>query len=87
MKLVNYIKFKSIMKDVLIGRGVSSSISEIITSSLIETSLKGVDSHGINLFIHYLNELDSNRRAIPRHYWTLRIHLVITLVIKQCLKL
>ena len=64
MKLVNYIKFKSIMKDVLIGRGVSSSISEIITSSLIETSLKGVDSHGINLFIHYLNELDLNRLNI-----------------------
>jgi len=61
MKLINYSKFNDIMYTVLINKGVSPTISKTLTSSLIETSLKGIDSHGINLFTHYINEIDLNR--------------------------
>jgi LDH2 family malate/lactate/ureidoglycolate dehydrogenase len=64
MKLVNHIKFSSVMLDVLIKKGMPSHIAKPITTSLIETSLKGIDSHGINLFIHYFNEVASNRLNI-----------------------
>lgn len=36
-------------------------VTKSITNSLIQTSLRGVDSHGINLFPHYYQELFLNK--------------------------
>ena len=39
------------MLDVLIKKGMPSHIAKPITTSLIETSLKGIDSHGFKIII------------------------------------
>lgn len=61
MKLVSYNKFGSVMNDILLSKNVSPQVAEILTSSLIKTSLKGIDSHGIHLFPHYISEIDLGR--------------------------
>lgn len=45
----------------LTSRGVAEDVAQHIVSSVIETSLRGVDSHGINLFPHYCSVADSGR--------------------------
>lgn len=53
--------FENLMKDALIERGLNWEAANSIVSSLIQTSLRGVDSHGINLFPHYYQELILNK--------------------------
>jgi ureidoglycolate dehydrogenase (NAD+) len=49
------------MRFVLQDLGVNdASITHLVTS-VIETSLRGTDSHGINLFPHYVNAINSGR--------------------------
>jgi len=43
------------------SRHVRSDVAEHVLASLIETSLRGVDSHGIELLPHYIRALDSGR--------------------------
>ena len=64
MKLVNPIKFQKVMYESLIKKRVPSYIAKTITTSLIETSIRGVDSHGVNLFPHYFNEINLKRLNI-----------------------
>lgn len=61
MILVDSIKFKTILLDTLLKKEVSIDIANDVVESLIQTSLRGVDSHGINLFPHYYSELELNR--------------------------
>lgn len=42
-------------------RGVTEEVAQHVVASVIETSLRGVDSHGINLFPHYCAVADSGR--------------------------
>ena len=42
-------------------RGVARESSEHVVSSIIQTSLRGVDSHGIQLFPHYCNVATTGR--------------------------
>jgi ureidoglycolate dehydrogenase (NAD+) len=43
------------------ARGVRSDVTAEVVGSLIQTSLRGVDSHGVELFPHYLRALDAGR--------------------------
>jgi ureidoglycolate dehydrogenase (NAD+) len=43
------------------SRHVRGDVAEHVVASLIETSLRGVDSHGIELLPHYIRALDSGR--------------------------
>ena len=52
---------KSEMTAALDRRGVEAQSVADVTAALIETSLRGVDSHGINLFPHYCRAVDSGR--------------------------
>ncbi|ETR65341.1 MAG: hypothetical protein OMM_06077 [Candidatus Magnetoglobus multicellularis str. Araruama] len=52
---------KSAMKNVLKNNAVNEDSIYHVTESLIQTSLRGVDSHGINLFPHYINAIKSGR--------------------------
>jgi ureidoglycolate dehydrogenase (NAD+) len=61
MKLVDPSKFRLFMYEILVGEGVRSDIATSVADSLIETSLRCVDSHGINLFPHYYKEICLNR--------------------------
>ena len=61
MILLDPIRFYTILMNVMHKKGVSNDISEIVADSLISTSLRGVDSHGLNLYPHYDDELRLNR--------------------------
>ena len=54
-------KLKEKMKKVLNGLDFNEDSIFHVTNSLIETSLNGTDSHGINLFPHYINAIKSGR--------------------------
>jgi len=57
---VDHNKFKLELLKVLKNNNLPEYISLEIVDSLISTSLRGVDSHGIQLFPHYYQELISN---------------------------
>lgn len=49
------------MHDCLLSTGVEVEVADAVSESLIETSLRGVDSHGVHLFPHYYKELELDR--------------------------
>lgn len=48
-------------RDLLASRSVRQDVLEQVTTSLLQTSLRGVDSHGIELLPHYVRALDAGR--------------------------
>ena len=57
----NHIKLKKEMIRVLRNLEIDKKSIYNVTESLIETSLRGTDSHGINLFPHYVNAIKNGR--------------------------
>lgn len=56
-----------LMMVALLRRGLSQEHARFVVDGLVETSLRGVDSHGIAMFPAYLRELDEGRcPAKPR---------------------
>lgn len=49
------------MLHTLLDRDVSEEAARSVADSLFETSLRGVDSHGVNLFPHYVRAVDGGR--------------------------
>jgi LDH2 family malate/lactate/ureidoglycolate dehydrogenase len=47
----------------LVARGVSDEHAGWVAAALVQTSLRGVDTHGISLFPTYVRELDGGRAA------------------------
>lgn len=52
---ISYSDLVAFTKSLLIKVGLKSSGADILTQCLCETSLRGVDSHGIRLLPHYVN--------------------------------
>ena len=52
---------KEMMVDVLRNEGLNDVSIMHLTDSMISTSLRGTDSHGINLFPHYINAIRAGR--------------------------
>ena len=50
---IDSIKLSETMKAVLLGKEMNIDSVNHCVDSLIQTSLRGVDSHGVNLFAHY----------------------------------
>lgn len=61
MVLVDSKKFKEVMHRCMLSVGVEGVVARTVSDSLILTSLRGVDSHGIHLFPHYYLELTLDR--------------------------
>ena len=61
-------RLKPLMILILKDKGVNQDSIHHVVSSLIDTSLRGVDSHGINLFPHYCRELDAGRINKNPHF-------------------
>ena len=57
MKRIDHKYLKKQTKKVLIKYGANDFSAESVSKGLTETSLRGVDSHGIRLLPHYLNAL------------------------------
>jgi ureidoglycolate dehydrogenase (NAD+) len=55
-----------VMRAALLRRGLSDEHAGWVVDGLLETSLRGIDTHGVRLFSTYLAELDGGRaRARP----------------------
>lgn len=54
-------KLAAFMQAVLRQKGVNEDSIQHCVASLIQTSLRGVDSHGIHLFPHYCRAVDAGR--------------------------
>lgn len=64
-------KLAALMDEALAERGVPALHRRYVVEGLVETSLRGVDTHGVRLFPTYLEELDGGRaRARPELRWT-----------------
>lgn len=50
-----------VMRETLLARGVNAESVRHVAASLVQTSLRGVDSHGIQLFPHYCRAVDAGR--------------------------
>lgn len=61
MIIVDSKQLKATMVEVLEARGVHPNTIKDLVGSLINTSLRGVDSHGINIFPYYCRAFDSGR--------------------------
>ena len=61
MKLVKENLLRQISENLFITKNVKKNIYESVINCLIETSLRGVDSHGIRLLPHYLKVIDTGR--------------------------
>jgi ureidoglycolate dehydrogenase (NAD+) len=59
-----------IMRSALLRRGLSAEHAGWVVDGLLETSLRGIDTHGVRLFPTYVAELDGGRsRARPELAW------------------
>ncbi len=54
-------KLAELMATELAGRNVDPESIRNVVASLIQTSLRGVDSHGINIFPHYCRAVAAGR--------------------------
>lgn len=62
-----------VLREALLRRGLSGEHAGWVVDGLVETSLRGIDTHGIRLFPTYLAELDGGRsRARPEMTWAER---------------
>lgn len=59
--IIPYEKLKDFCIAVLKNRSVREDVIYHVSESLIQTSLRGVDSHGIELLPHYIRSIDSRR--------------------------
>lgn len=59
---------RPLLHETLLGAGTADAAAHDVATSLIETSLRGTDSHGIHLFPHYVRAVRGGQvagRAIP----------------------
>ena len=61
MKYYPHKKLKDICNKLLISVGIGEEIAHEVAECLIQTSLRGVDSHGIRLLPHYIRVAKSGR--------------------------
>lgn len=54
-------KVGKVCLEILLSIGVRSDVAEEVTNCLVETSLRGIDSHGINLLPHYVSAVLAGR--------------------------
>lgn len=67
MKKINYKDLLNFTKKILSKAGFDNYSKNIISNCLCETSLRGVDSHGIRLLYHYVNSaLKGKKNSNPK---------------------
>lgn len=59
--LIQADKLSSFIKTVLVKASVRNDVAEYVTEGLVQTSLRGVDSHGVRLLPHYLKGVKGGR--------------------------
>lgn len=70
---VEYEDLKRFTREILIKTGVGPESAEAVTDGLCETSLFGIDSHGIKLLPHYVRAAASGRvNGHPTFKWEMK---------------
>ncbi|MCA9408044.1 MAG: Ldh family oxidoreductase, partial [Candidatus Omnitrophica bacterium] len=59
--LVHYTEIENFILQVLLKNGVDESVAKHVAQGLVQASLRGVDSHGIRLFPHYVRAMKAGR--------------------------
>ncbi len=60
-KKIAALDIEKFIKDILLQEGVSGLVAAYVAEGLVQASLRGVDSHGVRLFPHYLRALKAGR--------------------------
>lgn len=60
-KIIKADEIEAFIKKVLLSENVLASVAASVAGGLVHASLRGVDSHGIRLFPHYLRALNAGR--------------------------
>lgn len=60
-KIIRATEMQKFIKNILLAENVLGSVAAYVSCGLVQTSLRGVDSHGIRLFPHYLRALKAGR--------------------------
>lgn len=60
-KIIQASEIQRFIKNILLRENVLNSVATYVSQGLIQASLRGVDSHGIRLFPHYLCALKAGR--------------------------
>jgi LDH2 family malate/lactate/ureidoglycolate dehydrogenase len=70
VKVLPVATLERILRAALLRRELSEEHAGWVVDGLVETSLRGVDTHGVRLFPTYIQELDGGRsRARPEMAW------------------
>jgi LDH2 family malate/lactate/ureidoglycolate dehydrogenase len=70
VKTVPVATLDRLLRAALLRRGLSEEHAGWVVDGLVETSLRGIDTHGVRLFPTYIAELDGGRsRARPEMRW------------------
>lgn len=68
---VDYRDMTNLIAGMLQAEGVETDDAEYVARGLVETSLRGVDSHGIRLMPHYMNALAAGRiNTRPQYHFS-----------------
>ena len=68
MKYITYETLINFHREILAKAGLNPETNEAVTTGLCETSLRGVDSHGIRLLPHYTRSALSGRKNPKPNY-------------------
>lgn len=60
-KIIRASEIKRFIKNILLTENASDFVAVYVSKGLVQASLRGVDSHGIRLFPHYLKALKAGR--------------------------
>ena len=83
MKFIESKKIKTFFIDYMESLNITNKISKVVSEALIEASLLGIDSHGVNLFGHYMDCVKhgrinpSGKIEIAKRELTLFVTLII----------
>ena len=58
---ISHEKLRKFIFDVLVKAGACEGVAGYVSEGLVQTSLRGVDSHGVRLFPHYLAAMKAGR--------------------------
>ena len=68
LQKINHKNLKIFISSILDKAGLDKHSKESVTTGIYEASLRGVDSHGINLLNHYVHSAIKGRKNPKPHY-------------------
>src|SRR5262245_18696986 len=70
-RLISHVELQKTFRQILAAANVDEDNAKHVIDGLIQTSLRGVDSHGIRLFPHYVRAVKAGRvNARPKMKFT-----------------